>query len=135
MSDVTVKDIIQIKTLLFSNIYAFELIAQEDEMVQEEFGKLEAVIQWIIPNVVSGYLEIKDSKPKLFMNAEYENPTVTITFTDIQTAKDVLNGNADVTKLFLKGKVLVEGDLKKGMKIFTATELLEDYIAFFKNLK
>ena len=131
----TIKDIIQVKSLLFSNMYAFELISQEDEMIQEEFGNLEAVIQWSIPNILSSYLEIKDSKPKLYMNAEHDNPTVKITFKDIQTAKDVLNGNADSTKLFIKGDVLVEGDLKKGLKIFKATELLEDYIAYFKILK
>ena len=131
----TIKDIIQVKSLLFSNMYAFELISQEDEMIQEEFGTFEAVIQWNIPGVVSSYLEIKDSKPKLYMNAKHQNPTVIITFKDIQTAKDVLNGNADSIKLFIKGDVLVEGDLKKGLKIFKATELLEDYIAYFKNLK
>lgn len=135
MSDIAIRDIIQVKTLFFSNMVALEIISEEDEMVQKEFGDMEAVIQWKIGEIAAGYVEIKNSKSKLYMNAIHPNPIVTITFTDIQSAKDILNGKADATKLFLKGKILIEGDLKKGLKLMSVNELLNDYITFFKKLR
>ncbi|MHA1378920.1 MAG: SCP2 sterol-binding domain-containing protein [Candidatus Helarchaeota archaeon] len=135
MENINIKDIIQIKTLLYSNMVAFELISEEDEMVQEEFNKFDAVIQWKIGDLIFGYLTIKNSKPKLKMNAIHDNPTVTITISDMKAAKMLLKGKTDASRLFFKGKIQIDGDLKEGLKIFTASELLEDYIATFKSMK
>ncbi|NVM05107.1 MAG: SCP2 sterol-binding domain-containing protein [Candidatus Helarchaeota archaeon] len=128
MSEWSKKDIIQVKTLLYSTIVSLEIISEEDEMVQGEFGDVEAVIQWKIGDVAAGYMEIKNSRVKAHMDIIHPDPTVIITLTDPVAARDLLNGRADATKLFMKGKILVEGDTKKAMKLLSVNELVEDYI-------
>ncbi len=128
MSEISKKDLIQVKTLLYSTIVSLEIISEEDEMVQGEFGDIEAVIQWKIGDVAAGYMEVKDSKVKAHMDKVHPDPTVIITFTDPITARTILNGRADATKMFMKGKLLVEGDTKKAMKLLSVNELVEDYI-------
>ncbi|MFX1449495.1 MAG: SCP2 sterol-binding domain-containing protein [Promethearchaeota archaeon] len=128
MGELSKKEIIEIKTLLYSTIVSLEIISEEDEMVQGEFGDVEAVIQWKIGDIAAGYMEIKNSKAKAVMDAVHPDPTVLITLTDPIVARDLLNGRADATKLFMKGKILVEGDTKKAMKLLSVNELVEDYI-------
>lgn len=128
MSELSKKDLIKVKTLLYSTIVSLEIISEEDEMVQGEFGDVEAIIQWKIGDVAFGYMEIKNSTAKAHMDKVHPNPTVSITITDPISARDLLNGRADATKLFMKGKILVEGDTKKAIKFLSVNELVEDYI-------
>lgn len=128
MSEISQKDIIQVKTLLYSTIVSLEIISEEDEMIQREFGDIEAAIQWKIGDVAAGYIEIKGSRAKAYMDEVHPDPTVIITLTDPATARDLLNGKADASKLFMKGKILVEGDTKKAMRLLSVNELIQDYI-------
>ncbi len=135
MSDVSIKDMIQIRTLFYSNMVALEIIADEDEMVQGELGETPAVIQWKIEGIAAGYIMITNGKPKLYMDAIHPEPTITITFADARTARTILNGNGDVTKAFIKGQVQIDGDLKKGLKLLAINEVFQDYIDFFKSIR
>ncbi|MHA1300398.1 MAG: SCP2 sterol-binding domain-containing protein [Candidatus Helarchaeota archaeon] len=129
MPELSKKELIQIKTLLYSTIVALEIISEEDEMIQQEFGDVEAVVQWRIGEVVAGYMEIKNSLVKAHMDEVHPEPTVTVTLTDPMSAKDLLQGKVDASKLFIKGKIIIEGDTKKAMKLMAVNELVEDYIA------
>ncbi|MHA1378417.1 MAG: SCP2 sterol-binding domain-containing protein [Candidatus Helarchaeota archaeon] len=134
MTDLTNKELIQIKTLLYSTIVALEIISEEDEMIQQEFGDTEAIVQWKIGNVVAGYMEIKNSVVKAHMDEVHPDPTVTVVLSDPLSAKDLLNGKVDATKLFIKGKITIEGDAKKAMKLMAVNELVEDYISILTKL-
>ena len=129
MSELSKKEIIQIKTLLYSTLISLEIISEEDEMVQGEFGDIEAIIQWKIGNIAAGYMEIKNSKAKAYMDAIHAHPTVTITLMDPISARDLLNRKADATKLYMKGKILIDGNTKKAVKLMSVNELIGDYIA------
>ena len=79
---------LHVKMFIYIMMKAIEEINKIDEEMQEDMEEYEAVIQWKIGDNIKGYQVFKDGNYSFEMDAEIDDPDVTMIINDLEKAKD-----------------------------------------------
>jgi len=121
------KNELQVKMMFYIMVKSLEEIAKVDEEFQEDLEDLEGTIQWKIGNI-RAYLVIEDGKYSFVMDAEAEDPDVTMILEDIDFARQFFSGEVDGTSAYMSGDLKIEGDLQLTMSYGSLAEYITDYL-------
>jgi putative sterol carrier protein len=124
-----VKDILEIKVLLYFMGKGLEEISRTNEDFQDDFEDDEGVIQWKIGDNINMYMEISEGKFAAHLDEEHENPTVTLIVPDLKNAKGILRGEVDGNSAYMAGDLKIEGELPLSMKMGQAAEYLTEALS------
>ena len=108
-------------------VKSLEEIAKVDEDFQEDLEDLEGTIQWKIGNI-RAYQVIEDGKYSFVMDAEAEDPDVTMILEDIDFARQFFSGEVDGTSAYMSGDLKIEGDLQLTMSYGSLADYITDYL-------
>ena len=106
-------------------------IAKVDEDFQEDLEDIEGIVQWNIGNI-RAYLKFEEGKYSFVMDAEAEDPDVTMILEDIDFAGRFFSGEEDGTSAYMSGDLKIEGNLQLTMTYGSLAEYLGDYLAFLR---
>jgi len=130
------------KTLIASFLFLYEESSSVDEIIREEIGSFEAVIQIRVKehDDISSYLEFKNKRIFAHVGEIHDSPDATILLNDLQTVMDFISGSVPTIDLFLKGRLQIIGRdqqeaMKKVLKLQSIHELLRFYIEPIKNTR
>lgn len=118
---------LQVKMIFYIMVKSLEEIAKVDEEFQEDLEDLEGTIQWKIGNI-RAYQVIEDGKYSFVMDAEAEDPDVTMIIEDIDFARQFFSGEVDGTSAYMSGDLKIEGDLQLTMSYGSLAEYIQDYL-------
>ncbi len=122
------KQELQVKMMMYIMVKSLEEIAKVDEDFQEELEDFDdATIQWNVGNI-RVYITIKDGKYSFEMDAEAEDPEVTMIIEDLDIAKQFFSGELDGTSAYMSGDLKIEGDLQLTMAYGALAEFITDYL-------
>lgn len=137
-----VEELIKAKTLIYSFLVMYEEASKVDEMIQEEIGDFEAIIQVEVETIdeIYGHFEFKDKRVTSHMNEKHENPDARIILEDQKAVRDFITGAVPAVDLFIKGRLKIKGPddqaaMKKVLKMQSVYELLRFYIDPIKNVQ
>ncbi len=119
---------LQVKMMFYIMAKTLEEIAKVDEEFREDLEDLEGTIQWKIGNI-RAYLTFEEGKYSFVMDAEAEDPDVTMILEDIDFARQFFNGEVDGTSAYMSGDLKIEGDLQMTMSYGSLAEYITDYLA------
>ena len=122
----SVKEVLQTKVLLYIMGKGLEEVSSTNEEFKEEFEDLDATIQWVIGDNAKMYLKVEGGKFTAFMDADAEEPTVTLTVEDYGKAKEILTGATDGTSAYMSGDLKLTGEMAVAMKMGQVTEFIKD---------
>jgi putative sterol carrier protein len=122
----SVKEVLQTKVLLYIMGKGLEEVSSTNEEFKEEFEDLDATIQWVIGDNAKMYLKVEGGKFTAFMDAEAEEPTVTLTVEDYGKAKEILTGATDGTSAYMSSDLKLTGEMAVAMKMGQVTEFIKD---------
>ena len=120
--------VLTLKCMMYNVMNCVEEIAKVDEDLQEEIEDIEGKMQWKLGDNISAYQAFEEGKYSWGIDAEIDDPDVTLTVKDLDLARGVLSGAADSTSAYMSGDVVVDGDLQLVMAFGTVTEFLLDYL-------
>lgn len=118
---------LNVKMIFYIMVKSLEEIAKVDEEFQEDLEDLEGTIQWKIGNI-RAYQVIEDGKYSFVMDAEAEDPDVTMILEDIDFARKFFSGEVDGTSAYMSGDLKIEGDLQLTMSYGSLAEYIQDYL-------
>ncbi len=121
----------QVKMMFYIMAKGFEEIAKIDEEFQEDLEDIEGIVQWNIGNI-RAYLKFDEGKYSFVMDAEAEDPDVTMILEDIEFAQRFFSGEEDGTSAYMSGDLKIEGNLQLTMTYGSLAEYLGDYLKFLK---
>ena len=121
----------QVKMMFYIMAKGFEEIAKVDEEFQEDLEDIEGIIQWNIGNI-RAYLTFEEGKYSFTMDAEAEDPDVTMILEDIDFARQFFSGEVDGTSAYMSGDLKIEGNLQLTMTYGSLAEYLTDYLALLR---
>ena len=124
-----VKEILEIKVLLYFMGKGLEEISRTNEDFQDDFEDDEGIIQWKIGDNINMYMEISEGKFTAHLDEEHENPTVTLIVPDLKNAKGILRGDVDGNSAYMAGDLKIEGELPLSMKMGQAAEYLTEALS------
>lgn len=116
-----------VKMMFYIMAKSLEEIAKVDEDFQEDLEDLEGTIQWKIGNI-RAYQVIEDGKYSFVMDAEAEDPDVTMILEDIDFARQFFSGEVDGTSAYMSGDLKIEGDLQLTMSYGSLADYITDYL-------
>lgn len=116
-----------VKMMFYIMVKSLEEIAKVDEDFQEDLEDLEGTIQWKIGNI-RAYQVIEDGKYSFVMDAEAEDPDVTMILEDIDFARQFFSGEVDGTSAYMSGDLKIEGDLQMTMSYGSLADYITDYL-------
>jgi putative sterol carrier protein len=118
---------LQVKMMVYIMVKSMEEIAKIDEDFQEDLEDIEGVIQWKVGNIRT-YQIFKEGKYSFVMDAEAEDPELTMILLDLDFAKKFFSGEVDGTSAFMKGDLKIEGDLQLTMSYGTLADYIAEYL-------
>lgn len=121
----------QVKMMFYIMAKGFEEIAKIDEEFQEDLEDIEGVVQWNIGNI-RAYLKFDEGKYSFEMDAEADDPDVTMILEDIDFAQRFFSGEEDGTSAYMSGDLKIEGNLQLTMTYGSLAEYLGDYLKFLR---
>ena len=121
----------QVKMMFYIMAKGFEEIAKVDEEFQEDLEDIEGTVQWNIGNI-RAYLAFEEGKYSFEMDAEAEDPDVTMILEDIEFARQFFSGEVDGTSAYMSGDLKIEGNLQLTMTYGSLAEYLGDYLKFLR---
>ena len=121
----------QVKMMFYIMAKGFEEIAKVDEDFQEDLEDIEGVVQWNIGNI-RAYLKFDEGKYSFVMDAEADDPDVTMILEDIDFAGRFFSGEEDGTSAYMSGDLKIEGNLQLTMTYGSLAEYLGDYLKFLR---
>ncbi|MFX0134731.1 MAG: SCP2 sterol-binding domain-containing protein [Candidatus Hodarchaeota archaeon] len=124
-----VKEILEIKVLLYFMGKGLEEISRTNEDFQDDFEDDEGIIQWKIGDNINMYMEINEGKFTAHLDEQHENPTVTLIVPDLKNAKGILRGEVDGNSAYMAGDLKIEGELPLSMKMGQAAEYLTEALS------
>lgn len=116
-----------VKMMFYIMAKSLEEIAKVDEDFQEDLEDLEGTIQWKIGNI-RAYQVIEDGKYSFVMDAEADDPDVTMILEDLDFARQFFNGEVDGTSAYMSGDLKIEGDLQLTMSYGSLADYITDYL-------
>jgi len=116
-----------VKMMFYIMVKSLEEIAKVDEDFKEDLEDLEGTIQWKIGNI-RAYQVIEDGKYSFVMDAEAEDPDVTMILEDIDFARQFFSGEVDGTSAYMSGDLKIEGDLQMTMSYGSLADYITDYL-------
>jgi len=116
-----------VKMMFYIMAKSLEEINKVDEDFQEDLEDLEGTIQWKIGNI-RAYQVIEDGKYSFVMDAEAEDPDVTMILEDIDFARQFFSGEVDGTSAYMSGDLKIEGDLQLTMSYGSLADYITDYL-------
>lgn len=116
-----------VKMMFYIMAKSLEEIAKVDEDFQEDLEDLEGTIQWKIGNI-RAYQVIEDGKYSFVMDAEADDPDVTMILEDIDFARQFFSGEVDGTSAYMSGDLKIEGDLQLTMSYGSLADYITDYL-------
>ena len=116
-----------VKMMFYIMVKSLEEIAKVDEDFREDLEDLEGTIQWKIGNI-RAYQVIEDGKYSFVMDAEAEDPDVTMILEDIDFARQFFSGEVDGTSAYMSGDLKIEGDLQLTMSYGSLADYITDYL-------
>lgn len=119
---------LQVKMMFYIMAKSLEEIEKVDEEFREDLEDVEGTIQWKIGNI-RAYLTFEEGKYSFVMDAEAEDPDVTMILEDIEFAQQFFNGEVDGTSAYMSGDLKIEGDLQMTMSYGSLAEYITDYLA------
>jgi len=120
--------ILTLKCMMYNIMNCVDEIAKVDEDLKEEIEDMDGSIQWKLGDEINAYQAFEDGKYSWAIDAELDNPEVTVKVKDLDLARGVLSGSSDFTAAYMSGDVVVEGNLQLLMGFGTITEFLLDYL-------
>lgn len=124
-----VKEILEVKVLLFIMGKGLEEISKTVEDFQDDFSDTTAVIQWKIGDDIKMYFEINEGKFIAHLDQVHNEPNVTLSIEDLDKAKAILRGETDGNSAYMSGDLKIEGDLPLSIKMGQAAEYLRDSLS------
>ena len=121
------KEEFQVKIMFYIMLKSLDEIAKVDEELQDDLEDFEAKIQWKIGNF-TGYQVFKDGKYSGVIDAEIEDPDVTLTIRDLKIAREFFSGELDGTAAYMSGDLQIEGNLQLTMTYNSLAEYIRDYL-------
>lgn len=121
----------QVKMMFYIMAKGFEEIAKIDEEFQEDLEDIEGIVQWNIGNI-RAYLKFDEGKYSFVMDAEADDPDVTMILEDIDFAQRFFSGEEDGTSAYMSGDLKIEGNLQLTMTYGSLAEYLGDYLKFLR---
>jgi len=121
----------QVKMMFYIMAKGFEEIAKVDEEFQEDLEDIEGIVQWNIGNI-RAYLKFDEGKYSFEMDAEADDPDVTMILEDIEFARQFFSGEVDGTSAYMSGDLKIEGNLQLTMTYGSLAEYLGDYLKFLR---
>ena len=121
----------QVKMMFYIMAKGFEEIAKVDEEFQEDLEDIEGIVQWNIGNI-RAYLKFDEGKYSFEMDAEADDPDVTMILEDIEFARRFFSGEEDGTSAYMSGDLKIEGNLQLTMTYGSLAEYLGDYLKFLR---
>ena len=121
----------QVKMMFYIMAKGFEEIAKVDEEFQEDLEDIEGIVQWNIGNI-RAYLKFDEGKYSFKMDAEADDPDVTMILEDIEFARRFFSGEEDGTSAYMSGDLKIEGNLQLTMTYGSLAEYLGDYLKFLR---
>ena len=118
---------LQVKMMFYIMAKSLEEIAKVDEDFQEDMEDIEGIIQWKIGNI-RAYQKFEEGKYSFVMDAEADDPEVTMILEDIEFAQKFFNGEVDGTSAYMSGDLKIEGDLQLTMAYGSLAEYITDYL-------
>ena len=118
---------LQLKMMFYIMVKSLEEIAKVDEEFQEDMEDIEGIIQWKIGNI-RAYQKFEEGKYSFVMDAEAEDPEVTMILEDIEFAQKFFNGEVDGTSAYMSGDLKIEGDLQLTMAYGSLADYITDYL-------
>ena len=121
----------QVKMMFYIMAKGFEEIAKVDEEFQEDLEDIDGIVQWNIGNI-RAYLKFDEGKYSFEMDAEADDPDVTMILEDIEFARQFFSGEVDGTSAYMSGDLKIEGNLQVTMTYGSLAEYLGDYLKFLR---
>ena len=121
----------QVKMMFYIMAKGFEEIAKVDEEFQEDLEDIDGIVQWNIGNI-RAYLKFDEGKYSFEMDAEADDPDVTMILEDIEFARQFFSGEVDGTSAYMSGDLKIEGNLQLSMTYGSLAEYLGDYLKFLR---
>jgi putative sterol carrier protein len=118
---------LQVKIMIYIMVKSLEEIAKVDKDFQEDLEDIEGIIQWKVGNI-RAYQILKERKYSFVMDAEADNPDVTMILEDLDFAKQFFNGDVDGTSAYLSGDLKIEGDLQLTMSYGSLANYITEYL-------
>ncbi|TFG30468.1 MAG: SCP2 sterol-binding domain-containing protein [Promethearchaeota archaeon] len=118
---------LQVKMMFYIMVKSLEEIAKVDEEFQEDMEDIEGIIQWKIGNI-RAYQKFEEGKYSFVMDAEAEDPEVTMILEDVEFAQKFFNGEVDGTSAYMSGDLKIEGDLQLTMAYGSLADYITDYL-------
>ncbi len=118
---------LQVKMMFYIMVKSLEEIGKVDEEFQEDMEDIEGTIQWKIGNI-RAYQVFEEGKYSFVMDAEAEDPDVTMILEDIDFAQKFFSGEVDGTSAYMSGDLKIEGDLQLTMTFGSLAEYITDYL-------
>ena len=121
------KNEFQSKMLFYIMLESIEEISKVDEEFQEELEVIEGKIQWNIGNF-KGYQIFENGKYSFKIDAEIEEPDLTMILPDVDIAKSLLTGEIDGTSAYMSGDLTIEGNLQIAMAYTALSDFILEYL-------
>jgi len=121
----------QVKMMFYIMAKGFEEIAKVDEEFQEDLEDIDGIVQWNIGNI-RAYLKFDEGKYSFEMDAEADDPDVTMILEDIEFARQFFSGEVDGTSAYMSGDLKIEGNLQLTMTYGSLAEYLTEYLALLR---
>ncbi len=119
---------LQIKMFVYIMMKAVEEIAKVDEEMQEDMEEYVVKIQWRIGENVKGYQVFNEGEYSYALDAEIDDPDVTMTINDIDKAKAFFMGEIDGTSAYMSGDLTIEGSLPLILEYNNIADHIMDYL-------
>lgn len=117
----------QVKMMFYIMAKTLEEIAKVDEDFKEDMEDIEGIIQWKIGNI-RAYQKFEEGKYSFSMDAEADDPEVTMILENVEFAQRFFSGEVDGTSAYLSGDLKVEGDLQLTMMFGSLAEYIKEYL-------
>jgi len=118
---------LNVKMMVYIMVKSLEEIAKVDEDFQEDLEDVEGTVQWKIGNI-RVYQVFEDGKYSFVMDAEAEDPDVTMILEDLDFARQFFSGEVDGTSAYMSGDLKIEGDLQLTMSMGSLADYITDYL-------
>jgi len=118
---------LQVKMMVYIMVKSLEEISKVDEDFQEDLEDVEGIVQWKIGNI-RVYQVFEEGKYSFVMDAEAEDPDVTMILEDLDFARQFFSGEVDGTSAYMSGDLKIEGDLQMTMAMGSLSEYIADYL-------
>lgn len=118
---------LNVKMMVYIMVKSLEEISKVDEDFQEDLEDIEGTVQWKIGNI-RVYQVFGEGKYSFVMDAEAEDPDVTMIIEDLDFARGFFSGEEDGTAAYMSGDLKIEGDLQMTMSMGSLSEYIGDYL-------